>query len=139
MCFVDDYLEIPLRLDHIIWIASANSTVGIPAPVLDRLLILEVPLPTRSQLEKIVDGIYATASGRYAGYFKVSLADDVRHLLVRHNPRRLKRIIALAMGYAATDGRNALTGLEVERAGELAEYTARHGFQHPVGFTRICE
>ena len=135
-CFVDDYLEFPLRLDHVIWIASANDTAGIPAPILDRLLILEIPSPTRSQLEQIVEGIYATARERYAGYFKAPLSDDVRRLLARHNPRRLKRIITLAMGYAATETRDALIGSDVERALVLADHTRVSGFQHPVGFTR---
>lgn len=133
--FIDDFLELPLRADHVIWIASANSMSGIPDSVLDRLLVLEIPAPTRAQLGRIVDGIYARIRNRYAEGVAAHLADDVRDLLARHNPRRLKRIIGLAIGFAVADGRDVLERLDVERAVVLAGSAQHGGFRHPVGFS----
>lgn len=133
--FVDDFLELPLRADHVLWIASANSTSGIPDSILDRLLVMEIPAPTPAQLGRIVDNIYATIRDRYADGVAEQLAEDVRRLLARHNPRRLKRIIGLAIGFAAADGREGLQRSDVERAVVLAGEARHGGFRHPVGFT----
>ncbi len=34
--FVDEYLDVPIRLDHALWLASANATATIPPPLLSR-------------------------------------------------------------------------------------------------------
>lgn len=134
--FVDDFLELPLRADHIIWIGSANSTAGLPDSIVDRMLIMEIPAPERGQLARIVDGIYMAARDRYEGHFAESLRDEVRDLLARHNPRQLKRIVALALGFAVAAGRDALAIQDVERAVVLAGEAWYGGtFRHPVGFT----
>ncbi len=136
--FVDDFLELPLRADHVIWIASANGTAGLPASILDRLLILEIPEPDRDHLARIVEGIYAAVRLPFGDHFADSLSDDVRALLARHNPRQLKRIVALALGFAAAAGRASMHIDDAQRAIVLACEASHTGtFRHPVGFTRL--
>ena len=134
--FVDDFLELPLRADRIIWIGSANGTADLPDSILDRMLVLEIPAPDRAQLARIVEGIYAAVSARYDDHFAANPSAEVRDLLVRHNPRQLKRIVALALGFAAAAGRDALAPPDVNQAVVLASEAA-HGntFRHPVGFS----
>ncbi len=133
--FVDDFLELPLRADHVLWIAAANGTAGLPPSILDRMLVMTVPDPTRAQLAVMVDGIYAAVRARHGEHFAASLDEAVRNRLARHNPRQLMRIVALALGFAAAAGRDALHLDDVEHAVALAGGGSQAAsFRHPVGF-----
>ncbi len=47
--FVDHYVEIPYDLSHVMFIATANIADPIPAPLRDRMEILEIPGYTRRE------------------------------------------------------------------------------------------
>lgn len=47
--FVDHYIEIPIDLSEVLFIATANSMSDIPAPLLDRLEIIEVSSYTQTE------------------------------------------------------------------------------------------
>lgn len=47
--FVDHYVEIPYDLSKAVFIATANSLDGIPAPLLDRMEIIEISSYTREE------------------------------------------------------------------------------------------
>ncbi len=127
--FMDDYLEIPLRLDHALWIMTANDARPIPEPILDRMLVMTVPDPTPEQARTILASVYEDVVRPYADLFAPSLAADVLDRLVAINARSSKRLLALSLAVTAHDGRREITIGDLEKATHLVA-----GEAQPFGF-----
>lgn len=53
--FTCPYAEARLDLSHVNWIALANTTDSLPAPLLDRFSVLRVPAPKGADLHQLVE------------------------------------------------------------------------------------
>jgi ATP-dependent Lon protease len=100
--FRDSFLGLDLRADYIFWLATANSLEKLPATVLDRCLVISIDPPSPEASRVIAEKVFA-AFARDRGYQK-RLPRDAIEFLAAHNPRRMKKILLLAAGFAAEGG-----------------------------------
>ncbi len=57
--YLDPYVEAPVDLSGTTFLATANSRVGLSGPLLDRFVVIDVPVPGREHVPALVDGILA--------------------------------------------------------------------------------
>lgn len=65
--FNDNYLEEPYDLSNVLFICTANYLENVPAPLLDRLELIEVPSYTELEKIKIADGFLEEKQRRLNG------------------------------------------------------------------------
>ncbi len=115
---VDEYLGFPMDLSALSWMLSANESGAFPAPILDRLTIIEVPPLTQGQLTIVAASIYRDANVARRGFFDAELGTDVMARLMEMNPRAMRIALDAAMVRAAADGRRTLLPADIrDRAG----------------------
>jgi ATP-dependent Lon protease len=117
-CFTDEYLRVPIAADAIIWLATANDDCLIPAPILDRMLVIEVSQPTEAEMGIILTTMIRVAMARWGGWFDHScpITADTLKTLRRIHPRAARRVIDLAVGFAVAAGRPIILPEDVEHA-----------------------
>lgn len=127
---LDEYLRVPFDLSHMIIIATANDGDRLPSFIQDRLLMVEIAPPVGADLLGITRRIVTHAIAQAGGAIAAP-CEEVISRLARAHPRQIKRIVRLALGYAAGAGRSHLTVTDVEAAERLAVGTTT---RDPIGF-----
>ena len=115
--FTDEYLDFPIDLRSALWLASANDVSGMPTPLHDRMLVVEVPWPDRDGARLLAEAIAAAVLER-SGLEEV--APGALDALLDLAPRRMRRVRELAAGYAAAGRRSGITVEDVRGALDLA-------------------
>jgi ATP-dependent Lon protease len=126
--FVDPYFEIKVCADGVIWIATANDISAVKSSLLDRFVIVHVNPPTSAQEVHVIRAIYAEIIAHHASGFAADLNDDALPIIRGHAPRVAKRILEFALGFAAEDGRLALSATDIVRAQRLASPATKSEF-----------
>lgn len=112
--FVDHYFEVPVNLNNVLFIATANDAADIPAPLRDRMELIEVNSYTENEKFQIARQYLVkkqlTKNGLTARQFK--LTDEALYKLIRNYTREagvrgLERMINTLMQKAA---KGILTG-----------------------------
>ncbi len=127
---MDEYLRVPFDLSHTIIVATANDADRLPQFIQDRLLMVEIAPPLGDDLLSITRRMVTDAIAQ-AGGAVASPGEEVIARLARAHPRQIKRIVQLALGYAAGAGRCHLGLADVEAAERLAMGPAK---RDPIGF-----
>lgn len=72
--FVDHYLDVPLDLSQVVFLATANDRSAIPGPLRDRLEIIDVPGYTRTDKLKIAEQFLVPKQLREHGLTELQLS-----------------------------------------------------------------
>jgi ATP-dependent Lon protease len=99
--FNDNFLEEPYDLSNVLFICTANYLENVPAPLLDRLELIEVPSYTELEKIEIAEGFLEkkqmTANGLKPGDLKFT-EDGIKELIEAYTReagvRQLERLIA---------------------------------------------
>lgn len=102
--------DFSINASHVNWILTANDTASIPAPILSRLTVLNIPAPTPRQVEQIAQSIYQKlrSESAWGAAFTGQLDPSVASALGGSSPRSLGLALRRAFGAAARAGRNFL-------------------------------
>lgn len=112
--FTDEFIEVPLRADHIIWIATANDLSPLPASIVDRLIAFEITLEP-GQMLAIQRSIFAEANATTGGLFAAP-PDALLEQVMAQTPRAMSRLWPIAFGFACMDGRRHVTRADLTQA-----------------------
>ena len=108
--FRDEFIDVELDASRIFWVLTANTTDGIPAPLLNRMAVYEVPAPTLEQAAGIAQRMHRSLVRELnLGGFDDDLSDQVLDKLAGVSPRDLRKTLLDALGYAVAAGRGQVT------------------------------
>ncbi|HWJ93714.1 MAG TPA: AAA family ATPase [Telluria sp.] len=104
--FRDEFIDVEIDASQIFWVLTANSTEGIPGPLLNRMAVYEVPAPTPEQAAGIAQRMYRMLLGELnLQGFDERLSDVVLDKLAPVSPRDLRKTLIDSLGYAVEAGR----------------------------------
>lgn len=118
--FVDHYLDLPFDLSGVLFIATANSMNTIPAPLLDRMEVIEIPGYTLEEKEKIASAYVIP---------KVLEESGLKPSQVVFKPQALRRMM---IDYAREPGLRSLQQLVGRVARKAAAKFVEHPGQKPI-------
>ncbi len=127
----DEYYDLSFDTRHLIHIATANDVECLPRPILDRALVVEIPPPTPHAARAIALQIFSFAVERFQGIIDTTPNDEVLDRLCRYAPRRIRRIVQLALPIAVRAEHPAITITDIAAAERLLTGPAaapRHAF-----------
>lgn len=103
--FKDEALELEINASHINWILTANYIEGIPAPIISRMMIFNIPLPNHDQMQNINQAIYQSLrkANPHGNWFDDNLDCACLHMLGNISPRSARMTIEQSMMNALID------------------------------------
>lgn len=98
--FVDEYIEVPMNASAVMWVATANNIEHIPAPILSRMRVFDIPSPTMQQARVIAQSVYKDLlkDNAWGRHFAYQLTETVLEKLVALPPRQMRLCLKEAMG-----------------------------------------
>lgn len=128
--FRDRYYDLPMRADHIVWVATANDVAALPPSVIDRTIVMSISSPEQQDRLNLAVQVYAQFARGRSG-LEPNLPSDAMALLAEHTPRSMMKLLALGLGFAATRGGAKIERADLERSQTIvapASRSARFGF-----------
>ena len=101
VAFNDNYIEEPYDLSDVLFIATANYLENVPAPLRDRLELIEVPSYTEIEKIKIANGFLIPKQVKLNGlevgdvtFSEEAIKEIIEHYTMEAGVRQLERLIA---------------------------------------------
>lgn len=101
--------DVVLDASHCRFIATANDTENLPAPLLSRALVFQIEPPSSEQLRSVISTIYRDLIERLDATMDERLSGSVVDLALQLSPRQAKVRLECAIAIALSDGRTAVT------------------------------
>ena len=135
--FKDHYLEVPVDLSHVMFVATANTLNGIPKPLLDRMEVIEVGSYTVLEKVEIAQKYLLPAqlekhhlTKEQVKITKANLRMIIEHYTKEAGVRNLERTIAKICRKAARDMvEQDLSSVQVNAA-KIKEYLGASIFEY---------
>jgi ATP-dependent Lon protease len=118
---LDEYLRVRFDVSRACIVATANDVSVLPDFIRDRFLIVPIVAPTGTDLLALTRQIAATIITPLGLPMP---GDTVLAALARHHPRQIARVLRLALGFAAAQGRDMLVPADVVAADAIASAQA---------------
>lgn len=101
--FTDEYLDIPMDLSSVLWVASANYPEKIPEPIRSRMVEVFIDMPTHDQSREIVKAVYKELlkAQPWGKHFSVELDSKIIELLSSLSARQVRIELENALARAA--------------------------------------
>lgn len=102
--WVDQYIEVPLDLSRVLFIATANEEAALSPVLVSRFEVFEISKPSELQLATVFDSIYADEKRQFhkSGMFAKNLPSELLGKLIHTGltPREARRLLVNAMELA---------------------------------------
>ncbi len=144
--FVDTYITLSMRAEGVNWIMTANGVAGLPAPLLDRVIVVAMPRLGRAEARDAIRRMFAALLAEY-GLPDAALGDAALDRLQAVGLRQAGRALSLALGPALAAGRPAPDTSDVAGAAALVTRSPSRARRRsspapapprrPVGFIRF--
>lgn len=123
--FEDDLLKIRLDASRVCWVATANDLASLPPSLVDRFLVIEIPIPSEAQMMAVLESLYRDLVTAWGEWFTPRLPPAVARALRQAHPRKARQALSLALTLAAHANRHELEAEDVSQAVQILEQGAR--------------
>ena len=125
--FVDEFAEVPIDASQVIWFTTANDESNIPAPILNRMNVFEIEVPSLDAARKIALRMYKSILSEHdwGQRFDPQPGDDVLDCLTKMPPREMRRAWMTGLGNARLAKRYHVSTEDLPNA---------NGNKHKLGF-----
>ena len=122
-CFKDEFIEVEMDASHILWVSTANDGARLPEPILNRMMVYEIPRPDEEASFRIACRLYAEIVHEHAWGFPEEPPADVMEILAGLPPRDMRKRLIAAFGTAKIAGRSELTlrDFDLTKSGKRAQ------------------
>ncbi len=134
--FCENYIDIPLRSEYVIWIFYANSLDGLSKPLFDRCIVIDVPELCGDARRRALEELVADTVLDH-GVAPADLDEESLAVLDGVGLRRARAVVTAALAGALEAGRDWPTAADFQVAAALLGGEAVRPRRRAVGFVHF--